>query len=315
VTRARNILLSSSAVVLLIIIVLGWIAYGEFHGGSVRFDEDFYASQAKPLPFGYAPYAAVLKQHVNSRGLVTYAALKADRDRLDEFVRMLAEVDPSEYTQWDRPRKIAFWTNAYNALTLKAIIDHYPIRAGLLKGQLYPRNSIRQIPGVWDKLQFLVMGRRITLNQIEHEVLRKEFKEPRIHMTLVCAAMSCPPLRVEPYSGERLEEQLADQSRRFLAREDRFRIDREGQRVYLSKILEWFGGDFVEAYPPPDGSDDPQKATLAFVATYLPKADAEFIRAGDYSVSYLKYDWTLNERSSEPPASQAAQSAAPEGAP
>jgi hypothetical protein len=152
---------------------------------------------------------------------------------------------------------------------------------------------------VWTKLRFVVMRREMTLDQIEHEELRAKFDEPRIHMALVCAAMSCPPLRNEPYVAGRLDAQFADQARRFLARSDRFRIDREKGVARLSAIFKWFGGDFVKDYGTRDafnGHSDAERAVLNYVAGLLPDDDAEFLRSAKPSIAYLDYDWTLNEQ-------------------
>jgi hypothetical protein len=183
-------------------------------------------------PF-YEDYAALLATRVNQRGMVYYQGLKANPQRLHAFLAALADLSPETYQKWSEPEKTALWINAYNALTLKAIIDHYPIRASLFKSLVYPRNSIRQIPGVWDGLRFPVMGKKMTLDEIEHGVLRQEFNEPRIHLALVCAALGCPPLRTEPYEGAKLDRQLNDQARVFLANPHKFRIDR-GQGTVIS---------------------------------------------------------------------------------
>ena len=277
--------------------LLGW-------GVPVQYDKDFYArgQTTTPAAFSYDDYAAVLNKHVDDRGMVHYAGLKADRSRLDSFARALARVDANAYGKWPRGEKIAFWINAYNALTLKLIVDHYPIKAGLVSGMAYPKNSIQQIPGRWSKIQYRVLGRKMTLNQIEHDVLRAEFDEPRIHVALVCAAMSCPPLRDEPYAGKKLDSQLVDQARKFLADSRRFRIDPDAGKVYLSAIFQWFGKDFVGKHKPKEGfagHDETTRAVLHFVSKSLPAAgakDKKFLREGKYKVGYLKYDWSLNER-------------------
>ncbi len=249
--------------------------------------------------FSYAPYARALYEHVNELGFVDYAGLKRDRDDLDAFASLLAGLDPADYSSWSEPEKIAFWINAYNALTLVAIIDHYPIEPSALRSVMYPRNSIRQIPGVWKKLQFRILGEPITLDRIEHEVLRVEFDEPRIHMALVCAAVSCPPLRNEPFDGARLDEQFEDQTLRFLADPGKFRIDENNGRVYLSPIFDWFGDDFVSKYGNgnrfPDRKNS-QRAVLEFVIPHLGDAERAFIERDEFSIDFLDYDWTLNER-------------------
>jgi hypothetical protein len=163
----------------------------------------------------------------------------------------------------------------------------------------YPKNSIRQISGVWDDLKFTIMGRPMVLDGIEHNVLRTNYHEPRIHMALVCAAMGCPPLRNEPYTSERLSAQFDDQARRFLSNPAKFRIDRDAGRVYLSSIFKWFGDDFIPKYAVEDSYGNHSKkerATLHFVAGYLEKKDADYLASGNYDVKYLDYDWSLNEQ-------------------
>jgi len=299
--RRTKITLSIVLVLLVGMIALAYIAYREFVGIET-FDENFYAAGNHNPEFSYDSYAEVLRKHVGADSMVSYATLKNNPTELHRFVRALASVDPKTYEQWDEQTKIAFWINAYNALTLKAIIDNYPIKKGLLSGLVYPPNSIRQIPGVWDKIQFLVMGQRMTLNQIEHEKLRTEFNEPRIHVALVCAALGCPPLRNEPFIGGKLNEQLNDQTRHFLSRSSspaKFKIDHDAGKVYLSSIFKWFGDDFVKSYAPVEGfggHSDPQRAVLNFVSKYLSPEQVSFLRSGKYTIEYLKYDWSLNDR-------------------
>jgi hypothetical protein len=249
--------------------------------------------------FSYGDYAAALKAFVNDQGMVNYRGLKANPQQLNAFVAALGQLDPQVYRGWGEKEKITFWINAYNALTLKAIIDHYPISAGFFKALAYPRNSIRQIPGVWDGLRFRVMGREMTLDEIEHATLRKEFNEPRIHLALVCAAMGCPPLRNEPYIGEKLDQQLDDQARRFLANPRKFAINPSQSKVYLSPIFKWFGEDFVKTYGTDKGVakfSPAERAVLNYFVKFVNEKDREYLLQGSYAISYLDYDWSLNEQ-------------------
>lgn len=294
--------------------VLGYLVYRDLFG-TQQFDADFYASaDTGGEEFGYESYAAVLDKHVDGAGLVDYAALKKQPEALHKFVRAMAAVDHETYRAWPQDAKSAFWINAYNALTLKVVIDNYGlderrVETGLIPNPGYPRNSIRQISGVWDKIQFLVMGRKLTLNQVEHGILRGqndelverygEFDEPRIHVVLVCAAMGCPELRGEPYVGEALDEQLDDEARQFLTNPAKFRIDRDAGTVYLSSIFEWFGEDFVSRHLPEAGFGDrsgAERAVLNFAAGYLADDDAAYLTSGDYTLEYLDYDWSLNQQ-------------------
>lgn len=280
------------------LVVLGF-AWEGCSSGSDPLPRATKATRAMSARFSYTPYAVVLKAYVDDRGLVDYRRLKADHQRLDVFVQAVAALDPHTYEQWSNAEKIAFWINAYNALTVKAIVSHYPIKPRFGFSLIYPKNSIRQIPGVWDELTFEVMGRAMTLDEIEHDVLRAKFHEPRIHMALVCAAMGCPPLRNEPYVGDRLDEQLDDQARRFLSNPGKFRIDRRRGLVYLSSIFKWFGSDFVNQYGTDErfpGHRREERAVLHFISRYLDPADREYLEKGAYKIEYLDYDWSLNEQ-------------------
>ena len=139
----------------------------------------------------------------------------------------------------------------------------------------------------------------MTLEDIEHKQLRAKFTEPRIHMALVCAAMGCPPLRNEAYRGEKLNTQLNDQSKKFMSHSGKFKIDRANDTVYLSKIFDWFGEDFVKKFKPEKGfagPKDPQRASLNFTAKYLTKTNSEYLRDKKYKIKFLDYDWSLNEQ-------------------
>jgi hypothetical protein len=269
-------------------VILVWTAY--FSG---------LFGQAAAAAFSFDDYGAVLQEIVNQEGLVNYPGLKADPKKLAGFLQALAQVPPEDFKKWPVPQQIALWINAYNSLTLKAIIDHYPIKASFWRSLKFPRNSIRQIPGVWTDLKFPVMGQRMTLDEIEHGILRQKFNEPRIHMALVCAAMGCPPLRSEPYVGDKLNDQLNDQARRFLADPKKFKIDRNEGQVALSPIFKWFGEDFIRTYGTNAGFSrfqPKERAVLNFIQNYLSAADQEYLFKGDYAISYLGYDWSLNER-------------------
>lgn len=231
--------------------------------------------------------------------MVNYSELKTHSQNLDAYVSRVGHLAPGAYDQWTGKEKIAFWINVYNAMTLKAILDHYPIQSSLLRSVLYPQNSIRQISGVWDKWQFAVMGRQMTLDEIEHGTLRKQFNEPRIHLALVCASKGCPPLRNEPYRGEHLDAQLQDQARRFLANPQKCRIDRVQGRVSLSPIFNWFGEDFVRAYGTQGvflDKNPAERAVLNFIGQYLGDVNRDYLARGNYKVQYLDYDWSLNEQ-------------------
>ncbi|MCH7919351.1 MAG: DUF547 domain-containing protein [Planctomycetes bacterium] len=255
--------------------------------------------QTDPNGMDTSLYGKALKDHVDDRGMVNYQALKKNRQDLDAYLTALAGISEEDYSQWEEPQQIAFWINAYNSLTLKSIIDNYPIKSSFFKSINNPKNSIRQISGVWDKKTHRVMGKKLSLNHIEHKILRVEFEEPRIHVALVCAAMGCPALRNEPYDGERLSRQLKDQSRRFLRDRAKLQILRTNKVVSLSPIFKWYGKDFPAAYRPrrPIGRHGKDtQAVLYYISRHLDEPQKSYLLAGNYRVTYLDYDWSLNEQ-------------------
>ena len=167
---------------------------------------------AAAFDHAHTPYAKVLRQFVQTP-FVDYAALKNERSALDASVDAFAQPSIAEEQAWPREQRLAFWINAYNAFTLRAIVDHYPIKGSWLS--LQPRNSIRQIDGVWTTIAWQAAGRRVTLDDIEHKILRAQFKEPRIHFAINCASISCPPLPPEPYLAPTLDAQLDAAARRL----------------------------------------------------------------------------------------------------
>lgn len=247
----------------------------------------------------YDGYARVLARHVDEKGLVDYQALQGDRAGLDAFIIALGRVSSGTYEKWDTDHKLAFWINAYNAITLQVIIDHYPIKPTFPARLKYPPDSIRQIKGAWDKLTFSVLTRSLTLDDIEHKILRREFSKPRFHLAVVCASRGCARLRNEPYDGARLIEQLDDQGRYFFADANKFRIDREKKVVWLSPYFKWFGEDFVPRYGRTRefaGYDETERASLNFASVYLDYERKSYLAAGGYRIRFLDYDWSLNER-------------------
>lgn len=275
-------------------------AQNDSNGAAPPASPDSESSDTKTATLDHAFFDNVLKTYVDDEGMVDYTGLKANRDGLDAYIAALGTLPRSEYDTWSENDQLAFWFNAYNAITLQRIINHYPIKkGGFISGLRFPDNSIRQIDGVWDEITTPVMGKEMTLDNIEHDTLRVEFEEPRLHAALVCAAMGCPPLRNEAYRGESLDEQLDDNSRAFLSDSDRFRVDRDKNRVYLSSILKWYGDDFVGVYNTGGeitGHGETNNAVLAYAARYAPEADRDYLLNGEYRVDFLDYDWSLNEQ-------------------
>jgi len=252
----------------------------------------FAVAQAAVIDHSYPQYAGVLRDHVRPPK-VDYTALQRDRASLDAAVAVFAQPAEAEERGWTRDERLAFWINAYNAFTLRAIVDRYPIHASWLT--LAPRNSIRQIGGVWTTLTWQAAGRTLTLDDIEHRILRPEFKEPRVHFAINCASIGCPPLAAEPYRAATLDAQLDAAARRYLASAQGLRID--GTTLRVSRILEWYGEDFVPQFAPDHAGrpDRLEQAVRAVVARFGPPEAAALARAAASRVRFLDYDWSLND--------------------
>lgn len=228
---------------------------------------------ATDTPFSHDLFNQVLQEHVN-KGKVDYAKLKANPEKLEAYLDLLAVAKPAEMPY---SAQLAFWINTYNALIIKGVIDHYPTKSV---------RKIKLFGGFFSRLKFQVAGEKYSLNQIEHDIIRKEFVDPRVHFALVCASKSCPPLENSVYLSETIEEQLDAVTLKFVTNPEKVRLDRAKRRVYLSKIFKWYKKDFTEGY---DGVPD-------FLADYLPAEDADFVLAKDVKFHYLGYDWTLNDK-------------------
>jgi hypothetical protein len=229
-------------------------------------------------------FSVVLQDHV-VLGLVDYAGVRQDQ-RLSQYLDQLAKINPEGLPT--RDEKLAFWINAYNAYTLKLVADDYPIKSihdlgtgGRIIGWLLKRSP-------WDIRFAEVGGKDYTLNEIEHEILRPRFQEPRIHFAIVCAAVSCPPLRAEAYFPDRLGAQLDEQGRLFLADRRHNFFDLKRNRATLSPIFSWFKEDF--------GGDD--ESLIRFVASFLDPSLARSLErdAGQWMVDDTDYDWSLNDQ-------------------
>ncbi len=242
----------------------------------------------------YRAYASLLRTHLRD-GRVDYARLKAGRQDLDAVVRAFGDVSAHEVHAWSRPQQIAFWINAYNTFTLRAIVDHYPIEGS--RFSLHPRNSIRQIDGVWTSLAWKAAGQTVTLDDIEHRILRPTFREPLVHFAVNCASVSCPPLAPEPYRAITLEAQLHAAARRFLA--SPLGLTLRGTRLSVSSIFKWYGDDFVERYGSggPSARSPVDRAVLGVVATFGPAEAKVVAEGGKATVAFLSYDWSLNDLS------------------
>ena len=250
------------------------------------------ASSATPawaFDHSHGLLAEVLQAHVRA-GRVDYAGLQRQPHSLRRYRDQIAALTPADLAGFSRSQQLALWINIYNAGVLASIVDNYPLSRGSLTGLAFPSNSIWQIPRVFKRKSHGVAGVAYSLDAIEHEILRPNFREPRLHMALVCAARSCPPLRSEPYRAEILDAQLNDQARQFLGDRQRgLQIDRESRRIEVSAIFKWFGEDFA-------AGKDQTRGVLNFISQHVDaKTRLELASMRQPRIVYLDYDWTLNE--------------------
>lgn len=229
--------------------------------------------------FDHSPLDLLLGKFVDQDGWVDYRALRADEQQLDVYLQSL---NHAELEQMGRDERLAFLINAYNAFTLKLIVENYPL------------DSIKDIPAEerWDAVRWQLAGRTVSLNQLEHEWVRPHFKEPRIHFALVCAAIGCPPLRNEAYQGRQIEHQLNEQTTYVHAHRTWFHYDRQNG-LALTQLYNWYGDDFAQVI----GSVE------EFASEYSDelKRDLQDQEGHKIEIRWLKYDWGLNDRKRKAP--------------
>lgn len=226
----------------------------------------------------HKPWDDLLQRHVRD-GRVDYKAIKADPEQLETYLKTLGAANPSGFSRADQ---LAYWINSYNAFTVKLILDNYPLK------------SIRDIRKPWARTVWVAGGVTYSLNEIEHSILREQLKEPRIHFAIVCASIGCPDLYHRAFLGSQIEEQLAHTAKLFMQSPKHVRTStgkkafgRAKKTLHLSRIFNWFAGDFTSG-----GT----RTVAQFVAQYATETTQSFISsAGEkLSVEFLDYDWDLN---------------------
>lgn len=226
-------------------------------------------------------------------GLVYYRALKSERGRLDEYIASLASIRLDTASPQEQ---VAFWLNSYNAVVLRTVIDHYPIQPGTKD---YPANSIRQIPGAFERQTHKLAGRTLTLDQIEQTVL-PTFHDPRLFLALGRGAVGSGRLRSEAYAPAQLEQQLAQDGAECASRGQCVRVDVEQNVMHVSSIFSWRRAEFSDAYAEKaanifEGRSLVERAVLAFIAPQVLAAERDFLKKNAFSMEYLPFDWTLND--------------------
>jgi Protein of unknown function, DUF547 len=230
---------------------------------------------AAAATFDHSKFDRILKVYVDDQGRVDYNGIAKD-PMFQEYMQSLKTVDVDNMS---RDGQLAFWINAYNAVTIDKVI------------KWKPEKSVREtlIPGVWTSTKFFttrentVASRQLSQDDIENDILRKQFHDPRIHFAIVCASSGCPPLPHFAYTEANVQEKLDQETRKYLASDRGLRIDRADNTLYLSKIFDWYAGDFVAK----SGS------VIDFIKPYLSDEARAFLERKP-KIAYLEYNWALN---------------------
>jgi hypothetical protein len=256
------------------------------------------AASAQSYDHSNASFTTLLKKHVvvldgGRSSQVKYAELLKDRGALKAYLDSVASIREAEFEAWNKPQRLAFLVNTYNAATLDLILQNYPVK------------SIKDIGSVFDnrwKRKFIkLFGREVSLDEIEHEMLRNPgvYNEVRIHYAVNCAAIGCPALREEAFVADRLEAQLEEQAVRFLS--DRSRNRFTNGSLETSMIFKWFVEDWERGYTGFDGKTPAIKSPEQYFARYAKlftdnATDQARIANGKVPINHLNYDWSLNDK-------------------
>jgi len=259
-------------------------------------------AQSAPPAFDHAhrAWSALLARHValqegGHASRVRYADFAKDRAALKAYLATLSQVGEVEFRGWTRAQRLAFLANAYNAFAVEKVLSRYPdLRSIWDFGRVFG-NPFK------DRF-FSLLGRRASLDDIEHEMLRKPgaYDDVRVHVALNCASIGCPMLRAEAYMADRLDAQLEDQMRRFLSDRTRNRLSPQGGRLEVSKIFDWFKEDWERGTRNFDDRAAPIRSPSQYLARYADllsedPAGRARIAAGEAPIDFLDYDWTLND--------------------
>jgi hypothetical protein len=225
--------------------------------------------------FDHSIFDRILKTYVNDQGLVDYNGIAGDQS----FQTYMESLKTAQTDSMSRHGQLAFWINAYNAVTIDKVI------------KWKPKKSVREtfVPGIWTGTKFFttrehsVAGERYSQDDIEHEILRKQLKEPRIHFAIVCASSSCPPLPRVAYTEANVQAMLEGETSKYINSKRGTQIDSANKVLHLSKLFDWFAGDF----------EHQSGSVLDFIKPYLNESALAFVEQKP-KIKYLHYDWALN---------------------
>jgi hypothetical protein len=232
------------------------------------------------------PYDRFLDLYARD-GIFSYREIRPERATIDRYVASLnSPAITGGLPSWDKPRQIAFWINAYNAISLQTAMAHYPA-------------TMHQVPGAYDQLKHTVAGRSVTLDEIENTILAA-YNDPRIYLVLGRSTMGSGRLRSETFNGPRLESQLSQSAEQFATRPEKVHIDMMAGTVSVSPIFSWRAKAFIDAYAGKSldqpGRTPIELAIVGFLKPYLLKSERDFLEKNSWKLVYMEYDWKLNDR-------------------
>jgi hypothetical protein len=230
-------------------------------------------SGAQGRAFDHSLYNEIVRAHVTEGGLLDYEALQSKHaDKLRRYLASVAKAAPDGFAGGDD--ELAFWLNAYNAFVIAGVLEHYPDIV-----------SVMDFPDFFKAKRWEAAGKPRSLDEIENEIIRPRFKDPRIHFVLVCAAQDCPPLPAHAMAAETLQAELERYTRQAVNHSKYVEVDPDRKALRLTKIMQWYGKDFVEK----------DSSLEAFLLRYLDEPARSQLAAGGYSIEFRSYDWRLND--------------------
>jgi len=243
----------------------------------------------------HRPFDEILDIYVRD-GLVYYFALRQERGKFDRYVQALGDVGADTIKAWPRERQLAYWINAYNAFVMRTVIDSYPIRG---RSSDYPPNSIRQIPGAFERRTFRAGGRTLTLDAIEKDVIA-EFGDARALLALARGAIGGPRLKSEAFTADRLDSQLETMAGELTTRRDLVFVDVSNGVLSVNPLFSWREAAFAQSLasraPAIYASRSPlEKAVLSLIDSQLVRSEAEFLRKNTFRMAFHDFDWKLND--------------------
>jgi hypothetical protein len=244
------------------------------------------SAQAATPSFSHTALDQTLQNYVDSTGMVDYWGLKQDRALLDAYIDSIGKISPDTApTRFPTPQdELAYWINAYNAFVLRGVLDNYPVKSV---------KDIALLNGFFNRTDFIAGGKELTLDALENKIIRPRYRDPRIHFVVNCGAWSCPALENRAFDGPTLDQRLDSAARRSLNDPKYLRYDKKKNTLYISKILDWYGQDFIDWYP---ASSPVAPRLLDYIELYVAETVGQAFKDKNPKIDFDSYDWRLNDQ-------------------